>query len=166
MELTYLKGHGTENDFLVLPDLDGTLTLTPELVARLCDRRAGLGADGVLRVVPSELEPEAAGSAEQARWFMDYRNADGSIAEMCGNGVRVYARYLVEAGLEPLGELGLAQRRVVEQRPDERLARVRQQRPPADRASRRSHLAAAPLTRSSVDVLTVRSSAGRLVPWP
>jgi diaminopimelate epimerase len=108
--LRFLKGHGTENDFVVLPDLDGTLELTPALVARLCDRRAGLGADGVLRVVPSALEPDAAAHADGARWFMDYRNADGSIAEMCGNGVRVYARYLVAAGLAEAGHLRLATR--------------------------------------------------------
>ena len=110
MELTYLKGHGTENDFVLLPDLDGTLALTPGLVARLCDRRSGLGGDGVLRVVPVELEPEAARFVGDADWFMDYRNADGSVAEMCGNGVRVYARYLVDAGIAPLGTLVLATR--------------------------------------------------------
>jgi diaminopimelate epimerase len=108
--LRYLKGHGTENDFVVLPDLDGTLKLDADLVVRLCDRRAGLGADGVLRVVPSALEPDGTPYADEARWFMDYRNADGSVAEMCGNGVRVYARYLVDAGLAPPGELRLATR--------------------------------------------------------
>ena len=108
--LRFLKGHGTENDFVVLPDPQGTLELTPELVQRLCDRRAGLGGDGVLRVVPSALEPEAAPYADEARWFMDYRNADGSVAEMCGNGVRVYARYLVAAGLARPGHLRLATR--------------------------------------------------------
>ncbi len=107
MELTYLKGHGTENDFVVLPDLEGTLQLTPDLVARLCDRRAGIGGDGVLRVVPTKLEPSASGDAD---FFMDYRNADGSIAEMCGNGVRVYARYLVQAGLAEPGSFDLATR--------------------------------------------------------
>lgn len=106
----FLKGHGTENDFVLLPDLDGTLQLTPALVRRLCDRHAGLGADGVLRVVPSQLEPDAAPYADQAQFFMDYRNADGSIAEMCGNGVRVYARYLVRAGLASPGHLRLATR--------------------------------------------------------
>ncbi len=115
MTLTYLKGHGTENDFVVLPDLDGTLELTPELVARLCDRRSGLGGDGVLRVVPSALAPEAAEFADEAPFFMDYRNADGSVAEMCGNGVRVYARYLVEAGLAAPGPLALATRGGVKQ---------------------------------------------------
>ena len=112
-ELRFWKGHGTENDFVLLPDPDGLLDLTPDLVRRLCDRRAGLGADGVLRVVPSAMEPAAAPYADQARWFMDYRNADGSIAEMCGNGVRVYARYLVTAGLARPGALRLATRRGV-----------------------------------------------------
>ena len=108
--MRFLKGHGTENDFVLLPDPDGDLDLTAELVRRLCDRRAGLGADGVLRIVPSALDPDAVAFAAQAPWFMDYRNADGSVAEMCGNGVRVYARYLVEAGLAEPGPLRLATR--------------------------------------------------------
>ncbi|MCU1587894.1 MAG: diaminopimelate epimerase [Frankiales bacterium] len=107
MQLRFLKGHGTENDFVLLPDLDGALDLTDDLVRRLCDRRAGIGADGVLRIVRSEHVPGASADAE---WFMDYRNADGSIAEMCGNGVRVYARYLVEAGLVTAGHLTLGTR--------------------------------------------------------
>jgi len=108
--LRYLKGHGTENDFVLLPDPDGRLDLTADAVRRICDRRAGLGADGVLRVVPAALTEDGAAYAEQAHWFMDYRNADGSIAEMCGNGVRVYARYLVDAGLAQPGHLRLATR--------------------------------------------------------
>ena len=88
-----MKGHGTENDFVILPDLDGVLDLTDARVRALCDRQRGLGADGALRVVRS-------GSG----FFMDYRNADGSVAEMCGNGVRVFARYLVDAGLAAEGE--------------------------------------------------------------
>ena len=111
--LRFLKGHGTENDFVLLPDHEGRLDLTADLVRRLCDRRAGLGADGVLRVVPSAFEPDAAPYAEDAPWFMDYRNADGTIAEMCGNGVRVYARYLVSHGLVRPGPLRLATRRGV-----------------------------------------------------
>jgi diaminopimelate epimerase len=87
--MRFAKGHGTGNDFLILPDPDGALALPAELVARLCDRRFGLGADGILRAVRT-----GAGG-----WFMDYRNADGSIAEMCGNGVRVFARYLLGQGL-------------------------------------------------------------------
>jgi diaminopimelate epimerase len=132
--MRFAKGHGTENDFVILPDPDGELDLTPEFVRRLCDRRAGIGGDGVLRVVEVEVlaaelteggpgafravtEPrddlaaaaalaaitEGGGPAgddgEAAQWFMDYWNADGSIAEMCGNGVRVFARYLIEHGL-------------------------------------------------------------------
>ncbi len=103
--MRFLKGHGTENDFVILPDPDGVLDLTPETVARLCDRRAGIGADGVLRAVRTkamEHGPAEGGAAEHAggaEWFMDYRNADGGIAEMCGNGIRVFARYLVDAGL-------------------------------------------------------------------
>jgi diaminopimelate epimerase len=111
--LRFLKGHGTENDFVLLPDLDGTLDLTPELVRALCDRRTGIGADGVLRVVPSALDPDAAASADEAPFFMDYRNADGTIAEMCGNGARVYAHYLVEAGLAEPGWMKVATRRGV-----------------------------------------------------
>ena len=130
----FAKGHGTENDFVILPDPDGELDLTPALVRRLCDRRSGIGADGVLRVVEIEVLAaaltesgpgafRAAGEADDLlasaaatalaapataaeaasgltpQWFMDYRNADGSVAEMCGNGVRVFTRYLVEHGL-------------------------------------------------------------------
>lgn len=97
----FLKGHGTHNDFVLLPDHDGTLhgELAAERVRALCDRRGGIGGDGVLRVVRE-------GEGADGRWFMDYRNADGSIAEMCGNGVRVFARHLADAGLvdpeEPL----------------------------------------------------------------
>ena len=108
--LTFVKGHGTENDFVVLPDPDGALDLSPGLVAALCDRRAGLGADGVLRVVRTAKVPDAPVDPADAEWFMDYRNADGSVAEMCGNGVRVYARYLVDSGLVPPGALALATR--------------------------------------------------------
>jgi diaminopimelate epimerase len=94
-----LKGHGTENDFVVVPDLDGALSLTPQLIRALCDRHAGIGADGVLRVVRSGCDPEAKEFAADAPYFMDYRNADGSLAEMCGNGIRVFLRYLQRAGL-------------------------------------------------------------------
>jgi diaminopimelate epimerase len=82
----FLKGHGTENDFILLPDLDGHVhgDLSADVVRALCDRRAGLGADGVLRVL-----------RQDGTWFMDYRNSDGSLAEMCGNGIRLFARYLV-----------------------------------------------------------------------
>ena len=98
-EREFAKGHGTENDFVILPDPRGERELTPALAARLCDRRAGIGADGVLRVVQTAALPSGGPGADEAGWFMDYRNADGSIAEMCGNGIRVFARYLLEHGL-------------------------------------------------------------------
>jgi diaminopimelate epimerase len=95
----FVKGHGTQNDFLVLPDLDGVIELTPTMVRALCDRHAGVGADGVLRIVRTENAGETAAADRDAQFFMDYRNADGSLAEMCGNGVRVFLRYLIAAGL-------------------------------------------------------------------
>jgi diaminopimelate epimerase len=95
----FVKGHGTGNDFVLLPDPDGEIELTPQLIAALCARHFGIGADGVLRVVRCAKHPEAVRYAEDAEWFMDYHNADGSLAEMCGNGVRVFARYLTSYGL-------------------------------------------------------------------
>jgi diaminopimelate epimerase len=96
--MRFAKGHGTGNDFILVPDPYGDLHLTPDLVRALCDRHFGVGADGVLRVVRSDAVPGESDS-QAADWFMDYRNADGSIAEMCGNGVRVFAQYLIEEGL-------------------------------------------------------------------
>ena len=127
--MRFAKGHGTENDFVILVDPAGEQRLSADLAARLCDRRAGIGADGVLRAVRAEVmvdemiqachRPTGCGSdgsrhsSDAARnssdlgrqvgpapeWFMDYRNSDGSMAEMCGNGIRVFARYLAERGL-------------------------------------------------------------------
>lgn len=104
--MKFAKGHGTQNDFVVLPDVDARLTLAPAAVAALCDRRQGLGADGVLRVTTAGAA-RTAGVFEQLPeglaaddWYMDYRNADGSLAQMCGNGVRVFAHYLRASGLE------------------------------------------------------------------
>jgi diaminopimelate epimerase len=98
--IAFWKGHGTENDFVLLPDPDGSLLgdLSPALTAALCDRRAGLGADGVLRVVRTGAydDPAAVAARGEAEWFMDYRNADGSVSEMCGNGIRVFGRYLAD----------------------------------------------------------------------
>ena len=152
--MRFAKGHGTENDFVILPDPDGELDLTPEFVRRLCDRRAGIGGDGVLRVVEVEVlaaelteggpgafrvSGESAGGlgsaaatalatpaaiaaagapigapegedALTAQWFMDYWNADGTVAEMCGNGVRVFARYLIDHGLAKGPELAIETR--------------------------------------------------------
>lgn len=86
----FVKSHATSNDFVVLPDWDGRLELTPRLVRTLCDRRRGIGADGVIRIVHGESGDDA---------FMDYRNADGSLAQTCGNGLRVVAKHLVDHGL-------------------------------------------------------------------
>ncbi|GAA4948631.1 diaminopimelate epimerase [Actinoplanes utahensis] len=105
--MRFTKGHGTGNDFVVVADPDGELELTPGLVAALCDRRKGIGGDGVIRVVRSAKHPEAAEQAAEAEWFMDYRNSDGSIAEMCGNGLRVFVRYLLTHGLATPGPSGL-----------------------------------------------------------
>lgn len=97
MAFAWLKGHGTENDFVLLPDHDGSVfgDLDASFVAALCHRRRGIGADGVLRVIRTS----AIGLPSAGEWFMDYRNADGSISEMCGNGVRVFALHLVQEGL-------------------------------------------------------------------
>jgi diaminopimelate epimerase len=95
----FTKGHGTGNDFVVVADVDARLQLSDAAVAAICDRRFGLGADGVLRVVPTTGVADWAHLAGAADWFMDYRNADGSAVEMCGNGIRVVARYLHERGL-------------------------------------------------------------------
>jgi diaminopimelate epimerase len=103
----FTKGHGAGNDFVILSDPDFALDLTPQLVAALCDRHRGIGADGVLRVVRAAKHPDAAEHAADAEWFMDYWNADGSIAEMCGNGVRVFTRYLIMSGLATTGPEGL-----------------------------------------------------------
>lgn len=109
-QISFFKGHGTENDFVIIPDPDNALDLPPAAVARLCDRRAGIGGDGLLHVVRSAAHPEARAVADEAEWFMDYRNGDGSIAEMCGNGVRVFARYLQRAGHVEAGDLAIATR--------------------------------------------------------
>ncbi|WP_149180293.1 diaminopimelate epimerase [Streptomyces sp. TRM49041] len=108
--IAFLKGHGTENDFVIVPDPDNAVDLPAALVARLCDRRAGIGGDGVLHVVRTAAHPEARAMADEAEWFMDYRNADGSVAEMCGNGVRVFARYLQHAGHVTEGDIAVATR--------------------------------------------------------
>jgi diaminopimelate epimerase len=100
--IPFTKGHGTQNDFVVLPDPDGMLDLTAARVAALCDRRRGLGADGVLRVVRwAALKDDAFPAEPGVEWFMDYRNADGGAVEMCGNGVRVYAHWLDRGGWVP-----------------------------------------------------------------
>ena len=80
-------GHGTHNDFVLLFDPDDQITIDAHQVARICSRTDGVGSDGFIRIIKRD-----------GKWFMDYRNQDGSIAEMCGNGIRVMARYLIERG--------------------------------------------------------------------
>ncbi len=86
--MEFVKAHGTGNDFVVVEDMEGRLELSPRLVQAVCDRHFGIGADGLIRIAPGRRVP----------YFMDYRNADGSVAEMCGNGVRVVGKYLGDRG--------------------------------------------------------------------
>lgn len=100
--IAFTKGHGTGNDFVLVLDSEGELSLTSRQIAKICDRRFGIGADGFIRVVKSSRLPEGKeilSTEPAALWFMDYYNADGSAAEMCGNGIRVFARYLLDRGL-------------------------------------------------------------------
>lgn len=85
-------GHGTENDFLILFDPQSEQEISPSDIAKMCNRSTGIGADGFIRAIK-----------KSGKWFMDYSNSDGSVAEMCGNGIRVMARYLVERGYQPEG---------------------------------------------------------------
>jgi diaminopimelate epimerase len=90
--LRLTKHHGAGNDFLVVVDRDGTGALDPVLVAALCDRHRGVGADGVIRVAPST-------GPDGADVTMELRNADGGPAETSGNGLRCLAQAAVDAGL-------------------------------------------------------------------
>jgi len=114
--LEFTKGHGTGNDFVLFADPDGEIDLSAAQIAAICDRHFGVGADGVLRAVRSRSIPEGAAVLAEdpaAEWFMDYHNADGSVAEMCGNGIRVFSRFLVDNGLaelEPGGTLPVGTR--------------------------------------------------------
>ncbi len=100
MNIDFTKGHGTGNDFVLIADFDGTLDLTEEQIQLICDRHFGIGADGLILVTRTENSEVAhlLHDEPNAEWFMDYRNADGSKAEMCGNGIRVFARYLTSRG--------------------------------------------------------------------
>ncbi|RWZ55411.1 diaminopimelate epimerase [Labedella populi] len=103
--IEFTKGHGTGNDFVLYADPNGDATLTPAQIAAICDRHFGVGADGVIRAIRSQNLPEGRAllaEAPEAEWFMDYSNADGSVAEMCGNGIRVFTRFLVDNGFATL----------------------------------------------------------------
>ncbi|OFI36687.1 diaminopimelate epimerase [Arthrobacter sp. SW1] len=104
--LPFSKGHGTGNDFVLIADPQDEHLITPEQVAALCNRHLGIGGDGLIRAVPSRFLPEGREILESepaAEWFMDYRNGDGSLSEMCGNGVRVFVHFLIDQGLVTLG---------------------------------------------------------------
>ena len=103
-----LKGHGTGNDFIVVPPVERDFSAAE--VALLCDRHFGIGADGLIRVVRTAEADSVFVRDQDAPWFMDYRNADGSVAEMCGNGVRLFVHVLIAEGLAELGEFNIATR--------------------------------------------------------
>jgi diaminopimelate epimerase len=101
-QIDFTKGHGTGNDFVLVLDADAELKLSQKQIAKICDRNFGVGADGLIRVVRTKNSPEVSHllkDAPEAEWFMDYYNADGTTAEMCGNGSRVFARFLIEKNL-------------------------------------------------------------------
>lgn len=108
-ELPFTKGHGTSNDFVIVPDPQNSWAPSSAQIRWVCDRRLGIGADGLIRVVPTSFLEEFA-DLGAAKWFMDYRNSDGSLAEMCGNGARVFARYLLASGLVQDREFVIATR--------------------------------------------------------
>ncbi|MHA6511588.1 diaminopimelate epimerase [Tessaracoccus sp. Z1128] len=105
---SFHKGHGTKNDFIVLDDSYGMHDMNPQFIQAVCDRHSGIGADGVIRVVRAGSVREWDG--EPTLWFMDYYNADGSVAEMCGNGLRVFARHLINEQLVDSGSFDVATR--------------------------------------------------------
>lgn len=87
--MEFVKSHGAGNDFVLIPDLDGAVALTPAFVRAVCDRHFGVGGDGVIRIA----------RAADADFFMDYWNADGGVAEMCGNGIRCLGKYVGDRGI-------------------------------------------------------------------
>ena len=90
--VTATYGHGTENDFVLVYDPENSIAITEAQIAAICNRKTGIGADGLIRI-----------TKDSGKWFMDDRNADGSLAEMCGNGIRVMAKYLVTREFQPEG---------------------------------------------------------------
>lgn len=95
--MDFTLAHGTANDFVVIADLAGDHVISADLARALCDRRRGPGGDGVLRLGPSSADADV---------LMDHRNADGTTAKMCGNGVRVVAKHMLDHGLLSPGHAG------------------------------------------------------------
>ncbi|MEL0236777.1 MAG: diaminopimelate epimerase [Aquiluna sp.] len=106
MTIQFTKGQGTGNDFVLVLDEVGQMQFSQDEVRAICDRHFGVGADGFILVRPTAGSEVADLLSEEpeAHWFMDYRNADGSKAEMCGNGIRVFARYLLDNKLASLSD--------------------------------------------------------------
>ncbi len=101
MNVSFIKGQGTGNDFVLLHDPEGALQLSDDEIRAMCNRHFGIGADGVIIATHTSASAEVRHLLDEepgALWFMDYRNADGSKGEMCGNGARVFARYLLTGG--------------------------------------------------------------------
>lgn len=116
VEIDIVKGHGTGNDFVVVPDPGADLELTTERIQALADRHRGVGADGVIRIATAGVLVDAGvldalpEGVDADDWFMDYYNADGSIAEMCGNGVRVFSHALRALGFTDATEIPVGTR--------------------------------------------------------
>lgn len=120
-ELAFVKGHGTSNDFILYNNENLTVNVSAAQVIALCNRRSGLGADGVIGAIRAKNVEIPGIDHGDATWFMDHQNADGSYAEMCGNGARVFARYLVANGLQTEKEFTISTRggvRAVRLHPD------------------------------------------------
>ena len=120
-ELAFVKGHGTSNDFILYNNENCTISLTSNQIVDLCNRRSGVGADGIIGAVRCEFIAIPGINHGDATWFMDHQNADASYAEMCGNGARVFARYLVANGLETEKKFSISTRggvRAVQIHPD------------------------------------------------
>ena len=109
-QVRFTKVYSADNDFLIVPDPDDTFRLDADRAESLCDRDTGVGADGIIRVAPTAGVAGHEAHAAIAPWFMDYRNADGSLGAACSNGLRVFARYLVDNALVQPGEFAVATR--------------------------------------------------------
>ena len=86
MVLDFTKMNGAGNDFILIDNREGKVALTPEQVVRLCHRQRGIGADGLFLLVPPRTG--------KADWAWVFYNSDGSVADMCGNGARCFARFI------------------------------------------------------------------------
>ncbi|MEW5706077.1 MAG: diaminopimelate epimerase [Actinomycetota bacterium] len=100
MQLNFSKYEGIGNDFIIINNLDGSISLSKEQIGKLCHRNFGVGADGLILARPSKV----------ADFFMDFYNSDGSIAEMCGNGIRCFAKYIADEGLSNKSTLNIETR--------------------------------------------------------